>query len=109
MTDFYIKWLYFGILTLHVFKTIFNWAIYNNLNPERKVEPGIDPLEVFSEKDHVYKSMERNVLLYYCVLVPFWIKIPKQTGDKILAWSVLVLSIMQGIGVYLLLKLKNYI
>lgn len=86
----------------HGLKIILNWKVYNKLHPTRKVKPRPNYTGMWLKESYsgIREIDDSNFMFLYCAVIFFWIKIPIDRNGKIMAWSVLVLSIVQIITLW---------
>lgn len=106
MNDFIATlWLILGVSQL--FKLIFNWMVYNNLNKEDEIGFGLNHPGMLFEKDGLRRGVERDIMVVYFFFICFWMRLPKERSYRVMAWSVLAISFLQGVAVYALFNLDK--
>lgn len=101
------NWLTGIIISAQVIKLFLNWSVHNILNPQHRVETRINHPGVLFEKNGIKKASETDLMFMYCAFTFFWVKIPKQKSGKIMAWSVLGLTIIQIISIIITVNINE--
>ncbi len=102
--DDFTKWTTGILIGIQILKMIFNWTIHNMINPKQSVEFGVNHPGMLFEKNGMNKAIERDQMFVYCTFILFWLKTPQKTSGKVMAWSVLGLSMIQIVGIILLIN-----
>lgn len=93
----------------HGIKIILNWKVYNKLHPTKKIKPRPNYTGMWLKEDYkgIREIDDSNFMFMYCSVICFWTKIPSDRNGKIMAWSVLVLTILQVVTIYFAVKYKS--
>ena len=85
------------IAIIHLVKVILNWKTYNALHASDpiKMRPHYSGMWRRENAKGIQEISDSNFMFMYCMVVLFWIKIPKSKTKRIMAWSVLALTVLQ--------------
>ena len=101
-----VAWIVFFLVVVQVVKVVFNWKVSNMLHPTEKVKlrPWYTGMYWVEDEDGIEQINASNFMFIYCNFVLFWLKIPNLRKGKVMAWSVLALTLLQIVIVALLIS-----